>query len=79
MPTRLTPEQRLAYSVALVAAAADGARAARVAWLNHDHQHACQRCFVLYEAPKVSKRPVVLPCSLRLPNRYPLADMRQVF
>ena len=79
MTTRHTTERSLIRSVALVPAAADGAGSARVPWVNQDYRHALQRRLVADELAQLPKRPVAVPRSLRMLNRYPIANMRQFF
>ncbi len=79
MPTRHTPEQRLALAVPRIAVPTNVACATGVAWIDHDHGHTCQRRFKLHEPPKLPKRPVMVSCSVWMPNRSALADTLEVF
>lgn len=51
----------------------------RVAWVNRDDRNAHQRCLVLDFCPEITKGPAMQLSPVRLPNRYPVADTRQVF
>lgn len=79
MTTRHTPEGCLITTVAFVAAATDAARSAGVAGINQEHHHALQSRLVADEVSQLSEGPIGVPCSLRVPNRCALADVRQFF
>ncbi len=79
MTTQHTTESCLSGPAALVAAAADAAGSAGVAWINQEYRHAPKRCFIADKLPQLPEGPIALPCALRLPNRYPKANMRQLF
>src|SRR5690242_8478140 len=79
MTTRHTTEGGLITAVALVAAAAGMAGAARLAGINHDDRHTAKRRLVLHKGPKLTKRPIAVSRSLPTANRCALSDMRQIF
>ena len=47
--------------------------------VDRDHRHAGPLRLVLQERPQLSETPGVQIVALRSPNRYPLANVRQVF
>src|SRR5215212_8787161 len=50
----------------------------RVLWVDRDHRHASQRCFVGQEGPKLGEGPAMMRAALRLSHRCPGADVGQV-
>jgi hypothetical protein len=76
-----TLEHRLGRTVAFIDMATRGVRAGarRIAGVNMDHLHACAARLVADFVFQVIERPAMQGGSLRLSNRYPVADAVEVF
>ncbi len=78
MPARDAPKCVAIRAVALIDGAATRASAARVARVDGDKRHAFVRGLVAQEGSQLPEGPTAKGAALRLSNRCPVADARQV-
>lgn len=69
----------MVWPVSLVGVPARRALPARVAWIDEKNRNAAQGRLVGDERAELSERPVVEPCPLTAPGRYPVADTLEIF
>jgi len=79
MPTHNTTELGLAFSIAAFGMPTGVTALAGVGWIDQLDRHAGQPRLVADVLPQLTEGPIAVPCSSRLPNRRPRADMRQIF
>jgi hypothetical protein len=78
-PAREALKVGLSTAVAVVTEATGRTGTARVAWINHDNTHACQRRLVAHKLAQLPKGPTAVATTLRMANRHSLSKMRKLF
>ena len=72
-------ELGLTLPIPLVDHTALGTGLTRVPRINQLKPDSKKPCFVSQERPELKERPASVPCSLRVPNSYPIMDTLEVF
>lgn len=78
MPTRYTSELGLGTAIRLLTVTTNRTGAACVARINRDNHYTLSLGLVIEKFSQLEEPPIVAPPSLRLPNRCPRANARQI-